>query len=361
MKRHLLDFTLETLRQALAELHQPTYRADQVMDWVYQHRVFDWSAMSNLPQSLRLVLAENYALRQGQIELLQKAPDGTIKFLLRFPDGVACETVLIPDDPRQTVCISSQVGCPVQCSFCASGQGGLQRSLTAGEIVEQVLWAADQLDESGRISNIVVMGMGEPMLNYDEVMHGLRTLNAEWGLNIGARHITISTVGLPDGILRLAAESLQVTLAVSLHAADDNLRSRLIPIASRYKLDELFAAINAYYDQTHREVTLEYILLAGVNDGLAHADLLARRVRSSRCNVNLINYNNVADTDFRAADTEAVARFAQRLSEQGVNVHVRRSRGAVIDAACGQLRQRQLDNKEPADTSQSWRDNGLSP
>ncbi len=353
VKLHLLDFTPEMLRQALADLQQPAYRAEQVMDWIYQHRARDWDAMSNLSKPLRTMLGDHYVLRSGQVEQLQRAGDDTIKFLLRFPDGAACETVLIPDEPRQTVCVSSQVGCPVQCAFCASGQGGLQRSLTGGEIVEQVLWAADELQAGGRISNVVIMGMGEPMLNYDAVMQAVRTLNADWGLNIGARHITISTVGVPEGIRRLAQEPLQVTLAVSLHAADDDLRGRLIPLARRYKLDELFAAINDYYQQTHREVTLEYVLLAGVNDGPAHADRLARRAQSSRCNVNLINYNEVAATGFHAAAADTVSRFARRLGERGVNVHVRRSRGADIDAACGQLRQRQQNPKEPADAEDS--------
>ena len=338
--RSLLGCERAELVRWLAERSYPAYRADQVLQWVYERAVRDWSAMSNVPKALRDALSEEFSLRGGDCQPPQNSADGTVKFLLRWDDGATSETVLIPTEQRQTVCVSSQVGCAVGCSFCASGLGGLERSLGAGEIVEQVMWVRDGLAEGERLSHVVVMGMGEPLANYDNTLRAVRIINADWGLRIGARHITISTIGLPKEIRRLAAEPMQFTLAVSVHAGDDELRGKLIPWAQKISLAEIFAAINYYYSHTRREVTLEYVLLAGVNSSLADADKLVRWARRSRCNVNLINYNAVVETGFAPATPATVKAFMQRLVDRGVNVHLRTSGGGDIDAACGQLRRR---------------------
>ncbi|MBN1846120.1 MAG: 23S rRNA (adenine(2503)-C(2))-methyltransferase RlmN [Sedimentisphaerales bacterium] len=324
----------------LAQNGQAAYRAGQIFHWVYGQGISDWQQMTNLSQPLRAKCQEQFSLRCGRIERRQHSRDGTRKWLLAWPDGARTETVLIVDGQRRTVCLSTQVGCPVGCVFCASGQGGLERSLATGEIVEQFLQVRQELQPEERISNVVVMGMGEPLANYENTLHAIRIINADWAFGIGARHITLSTIGLPKQIRRLAHEDLQITLAVSLHAADDSLRQRLIPWAARYPLEEIFAAIDYYFGQTGREVTLEYILLRDVNCSTADADRLASWARRSRCNVNLIAYNAVADSGFAAASAETAERFAQRLKARGVNVHLRRSRGGDIDAACGQLRRK---------------------
>jgi 23S rRNA (adenine2503-C2)-methyltransferase len=324
----------------LEENSQPAYRADQILLWIYRNNVSEWEDMGNLPQGLRRLLRENFSLRQGQLRQKQSSPDGVGKLLLEWPDGAQSETVLIKEKHRRTVCVSSQVGCAVGCFFCASGLEGLQRSLEAGEIVEQVLWAGEELDQGERVSNVVTMGMGEPLANYENTLKAVGIINADWGLGIGARHITISTIGLPKQIRKLAHEPLQVTLAVSLHAGDDQLRKKLIPWAQRFSLAEIFNAIDYYFQITHREVTLEYVLLDGINCSLADADKLIPWAQRSRCNVNLINYNTVAETGYIAAAPETAQAFLQRLKQRGVNAHLRQSRGADIEGACGQLRKR---------------------
>ncbi|MBN2375586.1 MAG: 23S rRNA (adenine(2503)-C(2))-methyltransferase RlmN [Sedimentisphaerales bacterium] len=337
---NILGLTRQQLKDSLSEHGHPSYRADQILEWIYQRRVLDFAEMSNLSKTLRAELGENFTLGSSVVQDVQRCPDETTKFLLRWPDNALTETVLIPDVSRNTVCVSSQVGCAVGCAFCASGLDGLKRSLSAAEIVEQVMRAQAELPETQRVSNVVVMGMGEPLANYDSVIRAVSIINAEWSLNIGARHITVSTIGIPKMIRKLAHEKLQITLAVSLHAGDDQLRKKLVPWSDKFTLPQIFAAIDYYYEKTHREVTLEYILLEGVNCSPADADKLARLAQGSRCNVNLINYNPVAETGFEPASRQTVLAFQQRLQSRGVNVHLRKSRGQQIDAACGQLRRR---------------------
>lgn len=336
----ILNITKEELELFLANHSFPAYRAGQILQWIYKHRVTDWQKMANLPATLRQFLSEQYFLRRAQRVKKQSGTDGTIKILLQWPDKAKTETVLIPDDPRRTVCLSTQVGCPVGCVFCASGLVGLERSLSADEIIEQLMWIQQELNPNERISNIVIMGMGEPLANYDNTLQAIRILNADWAFGIGARHITLSTIGLPKQIRQLAHEDLQITLAVSLHAGDNLLRQQLIPWAKQFSLEQIFAAIDYYYQHTHREVSLEYVLLENVNTSIADADNLARRTKKARCNVNLIRYNPVTETGFFPAAPETTKRFMQRLKHHGVNVHLRSSRGADIDAACGQLRKR---------------------
>ncbi len=347
--RHLFAMTLDELRTWLIAAGRPRYRAEQIADWVYQKKASGFDQMTNLSKADRAGLAEGLDVYRSRVNHASVAADGTRKLLLSWPDETSVETVWIPDRRRNTVCVSSQVGCPVGCRFCASGLGGLTRNLTAGEIVEQAVRVAALVQEldrepdaglgaaSARLTHIVFMGMGEPLANYDEVVRAIRILNAPWGLGIGARKITLSTVGLPKQIRRLAGETLQLNLALSLHAPDDALRQELIPWG-RVPIAELLDACSFYFQQTGREITLEYVLLDGVNDHRAHADQLARICKRLRCNVNLLRYNPVPGLPYVRPSSEATYAFQRRLREAGVNAHVRRSRGREIDAACGQLR-----------------------
>lgn len=333
--------TPEDVQQWCAEQGHKPFRAKQILEWAYRHGAASFDAMSNLPKKLRQTLADGFNLYQTEIETRQESNDGTVKLLLRWPDGSSSECVMIPDGKRRTACISSQVGCPVKCTFCASGIDGLERNLTAGQIVEQAMRISQVCGPNARLSNVVYMGLGEPLANYDAMIHSVRTINADWGMGIGARKITVSTVGLPSRIHQLADDPLQITLAISLHAPDDALRRTLIPWAERVTIAELTAAANAYFYKKGREVTLEYILLAGVNDHIDHARQLAKIARNMRSNVNLIRYNPVDDLGYDRPGAPATIAFQKVLQNHGVTVHVRRSRGTDIDGACGQLRRQQ--------------------
>jgi len=343
--KSIFAYTQQELSAWLTGRSWPAYRANQILPWVYQHGITDWALMGNIPLKLRQELAQHFYLRRANLQKALHCKDGTIKLLLSWPDGADTETVLMFEGDRRTVCLSSQVGCTVGCAFCASGLSGLERSLQASEIVEQVILAREQLSQDDRISNVVIMGMGEPLANYQNTLRAVKAINAEWGLGIAARRLTISTIGLPEQIRQLAHQPIQLTLAFSMHAGDDNLRSKLIPWAQKISLDEIFSALDYYYRQTHREITLEYVLLDGVNCSLADADKLARWSKRTRCNINLINYNPVAETGFRSPSKAAVRAFMDRLHKCGVNVHLRKSRGSEIDAACGQLRRRRRNTK----------------
>jgi 23S rRNA (adenine2503-C2)-methyltransferase len=316
------------------------YRTDQIVEWIYQHHAASFSEMTSLPAGLRQQLADCARVRESEVAAESLAPDGTRKLLLRWPDQTTTECVLIPSQRRLTACISTQVGCPVRCAFCASGLDGLQRNLTAGQIVEQALCLSSICGPGQRLSHVVFMGLGEPLANYAATLAALRCLNASWGLGISARRITVSTVGLPSQMRRLADEQLQITLALSLHAPDDELRRQLIPWARRVPIGELVQACRYYFDRTGREVTLEYILLDGVNNRPDHAQRLAELCGDMRSNVNLIPYNPVEGLPFRRPSDQSVVSFCSRLRSQGINTHIRRSRGLEADAACGQLRRR---------------------
>lgn len=319
----------------------PRFHANQILEWVYRRHAITFDDMTNLPADLRRQLEAHYTILRSSVAQRQEASDGTTKLLLRWPAGGTTECVLIPSAERLTACISTQIGCPVKCAFCASGVDGLQRNLTAGEIVEQALRLAALGAEAGRrLSNIVFMGLGEPLANYHATVRALKTINHDWGLAIGARKITISTVGLPTQIRRLADEDLQVTLALSLHAPTDELRQQLIPWAQRVTIRELIEACRYYFERSGREVTLEYILLDGVNNLPLHAEQLAGISKQMRSNVNLIPYNEVPELGFKRPTSGSVSSFADLLQRRGVNAHVRHSRGRDIDAACGQLRRR---------------------
>lgn len=352
-RTHILGLTGDELRSRLASLGLAGYRADQVRQWIFARRVAEFGQMSNLSKADRARLAELFTIAQGQVVRHEEADDGVHKLLLRWSDeaGDTSEAVMIPaedrDAARRTACISTQVGCPVGCRFCASGVGGLTRNLTAGQIVEQA-WQLARLTlaPQDRLTNVVIMGIGEPLANYDATVKAIRLINADDGLNIGARKITLSTVGLPAMIRKLAGEDLQITLAISLHAPNQQLRAELVPWAARFKLSDVLAAAREYFDHTGREITLEYVMIEAVNTLVEHADELAEIARSMRCNVNLIYYNPVAGMgrdgrDYERASKATATAFRDRLARRGVNVHIRPSRGLSIDAACGQLRHRE--------------------
>ncbi len=346
---NLFGLTAPEFDAAAAGWGWPRFRAGQIRDWVYQKGVIDFAAMSNLSKRDREELPKRLRLIQSTIVSHQSSEDGTQKLLLAWPDGSNAETVMIPDGPRRTACISSQVGCPVGCHFCASGVNGVKGNLAAHQIVEQIIRLNELLKSAGeRVTNVVFMGMGEPMANYANVMQSIHVLHDPAGLNISARKITVSTVGVPAKIRELAEEQLPLNLALSLHAPNESLRKQLIPWAEHFSLADILDASRYYFDQTGREITLEYILLSGVNDQPEEARQLARLCKTMRANVNLIRYNEVAGLPFKRPKSDDVVVFQEILRNAGVNAHVRKSRGRDIDAACGQLRRKAEENSAAA-------------
>lgn len=362
---HIFEFTPETLGSWCEARGMPGFRAKQILEWVYQKGAASPELMTNLSRRDRELLQAEMTFLSGDTARQQLATDGTQKLLVQWreygggstgslslpvlgADGVPAgealdskrqtECVMIPTEDRKTACISSQVGCPVGCRFCASGMGGLDGNLSTGRIVEQV-WRLGQLKDVGRISNIVFMGMGEPLSNFKNVTGAIRIITALWGLGISARKVTISTVGLPQAITKLAEEfELPVTLALSLHAPNDYIRRKLIPWAEYTTIDELLKACQKWFEKTGREITLEYTLLRDVNDQPKHAQELAAIAKTIRANVNLIRYNEVDGTEFERPRNTDVLEFQKILRSHNLNVHIRASRGRDIAAACGQLR-----------------------
>ncbi len=317
-------------------------------DWVYRKGVFDPGQMTNLSKSDRKTLHENVNFFTSSITRRQDSSDGTQKLLLSWMHGSLAETVMIPDADRRTACVSSQVGCPVGCRFCASGIGGVKGSLSAGQIVEQIVRLNEILAPSEtRITNVVFMGMGEPLANYANVMQAIRVMHDPKCLNLGARRITISTVGVPAKMRDLAHEELPINLAISLHAPNEPLRKQLIPWAEHFALDDILDAGRYYFENTGREITLEYILLSGVNDQPEHARELAQVCKTLRANVNLIRYNEVPSLPYKRPRAHDVVTFQEILRNNGLNAHVRKSRGRDIDAACGQLRRKEQQQDRP--------------
>jgi 23S rRNA (adenine2503-C2)-methyltransferase len=346
----LLDLTYPQLQNLVLSLGEPAYRADQLLRWLYGDLATSFEDMHNLPQPMRQRLEQTVSLRGlTPLEEIRAASGLTRKLLFGLPDGETIETVLMLYDKRRTVCLSTQVGCPVGCSFCATGQSGFVRDLTAGEIVEQVLCLAALAKEVGKtISNVVFMGMGEPLLNYDATWQAVRTLTDSRGYNLGARRITISTVGIVPGIERLAAGGLQVGLAVSLHAPNDDLRRSLVPVARRYPLSDLLAACRSYVEHTGRRVTFEYALAEDVNDSLKLARQLAHLLSGLHCHVNLIPLNPTADGAWQPSSPERVRAFHGELRRLRINSTIRLRRGIDIEAGCGQLRSRHSGAASPA-------------
>lgn len=328
----------------LRQIAQPLYRAQQIADWLYQKRVGSFAEMTDLPQTLRAQLADQFSFSKIDVVRVLGSQDTTRKFLLRLADGNLIESVLIPASPalygsrsdRRTICVSTQVGCAYGCKFCASGLEGFSRNLRANEIVDQVI-AVEQASRE-KIDNIVFMGMGEPLANLDHVVRAIRIINAPWGLGIGARHITVSTSGLAPQIRKLADESLQIRLAVSLHGATDEVRNKIMPINRRYNIEVLLSACAYYTARKKQRLTFEYILIAGVNEGEDQAQLLARHARRLSAKVNLIPYNTVHGLPWSRPSQDQQEKFLSILREHGIAATLRREKGHDIDAACGQLR-----------------------
>lgn len=336
---HLLDQTSEQLRDWLAQRHLPAYRAAQIRRWLFAERADGFDQMTDLARPLRSQLAEAFAIWTTQVAAHRKAADGAEKLLLELSDGHRVECVLLRDDKdHRTACISTQVGCAMGCVFCASGLDGVARNLTTGEIVEQLLRLQRLLPEGERLTHIVVMGMGEPLANLDRLLPALETANRADGLGIGARRITISTVGLVPGIRRLADLHCQYHLAVSLHAPNDELRNRIVPTNRKIGVGKILEAADEYFAKTGRRVTFEYVLLADLNDQPEHARQLAALLKGRPALVNLIPYNPVAGLPYRTPKPAATARFVEILERGGLSVAIRYRKGDRIDAACGQLR-----------------------
>ena len=341
---NLLELTPQQRQQWFAERGLPKFRAAQVMQWIMQRRAVRFDEMTDLPLDLRTSLAGEFRIFTSTVETRRTADDGTEKLLLKFPDGQRVECVLLQNDRgHRTVCISTQVGCAMGCAFCASGIDGLVRNLTAGEILEQILQLQRLLPDDERLSHIVVMGMGEPAANLENLLSALDRVTItdgpnNQGLGIGARRVTISTVGLPDGIRRLAEHNSPYHLAVSLHAADDELRNRLVPANRKLGIAKILAAADYYFEATGRRVTYEYVLLDQLNDRPQDARRLAALLKGRNAMVNIIPFNPVAGLPFREPSESAVDKFFRILSGQRVTAVIRYRRGDSIDAACGQLR-----------------------
>jgi 23S rRNA (adenine2503-C2)-methyltransferase len=326
------------LEALVSDLGQPRFRARQIEHWLYGRGVGSFAEMTDIPAGLRETLAGRLTLFPPSVLQRQESADGTRKYLVGLAGGATVETVGLPSGDRLTVCFSTQAGCAMGCAFCATGTGGLVRDLGPGEMVDQVRLVAD--DYGRRVSNAVAMGQGEPFANYDATLGGLRFMNADSGLGIGARHLTVSTCGLIAGIARFAEEPEQFTLAVSLHSAVQETRDRLMPGVRALGLPSLRAALVAYAEKTGRRPSLEYALIDGVNDSPAELSALVGFCRGMLVHVNLIPVNPVTDTDFARSPTQRLLAFERGLSDAGIEVSVRSERGADIDAACGQLRQR---------------------
>lgn len=337
--RHLLDpASRESLKNWLAERGLPAFRAAQIRKWVFEGRSESFDAMSDLPKALRSELAGEFQLWTSQIAKHSQSADGTEKLLLQLADGGRIECVLLRDDDRRTICISTQVGCAMGCVFCASGLDGVDRNLTSGEIVEQMLLLQRLLPREERLSNIVVMGMGEPLANLDNLLPALNEASADNGLGIGHRRITISTVGLPKQLHRLCELNTRYHLAVSLHAPNDKLRNEIVPVNKNIGLAEIIAAADRYLDVSNRRLTFEYVLLAGINDQPQHARELAALLRGRTAFLNVIPYNPVAGLPYQTPSGNAVNRFRDILIDAGINIKFRQRKGDAINAACGQLR-----------------------
>ena len=338
-KTSIYSLNLDDWKQWLKDQKQQAFRATQIFDWLYIKRVNHIDEMSNLPKGLRTLLSEQFEMTTLKEKTKQVAKDETTKFLFELQDGNLIETVLMKHKYGYSVCVTTQVGCRIGCKFCASTLGGLIRNLEAGEIVAQVVQVQKALDEiDGRVSHIVVMGIGEPFENYEHLTRFLTIMNHEQGLNIGARHMTVSTSGIVPKIEQFATDHPQVSFAISLHAPNDELRTSLMPINRAYSVKQVIEAARAYTMKTNRRVTFEYGLIKNVNDTVACANELATLVKSLNCHINLIPVNYVPERGYDQTPLEHIKAFEQTLKNRGVNVTVRRELGSDIDAACGQLR-----------------------
>ncbi|RJO65482.1 MAG: 23S rRNA (adenine(2503)-C(2))-methyltransferase RlmN [Candidatus Omnitrophota bacterium] len=339
MKTNIKNVALEELGDRVVQWGYPRFHARQIFSWLYQKNALEFMDMSNIPSSLRSKLIDNYHCSETKVAEIFESSDGTKKLLLALYENERIEAALISAEKRITGCLSSQVGCRFSCAFCASGSKGFTRNLSSGQILDEVVYLK-RCAPKRLLTHVVFMGMGEPFDNYENVLKAVRIINADYGFHIGARRITISTCGIPEGIRRLARENLQVELSVSLHAVDDATRSKLMPVNRKYPLNELFAAIGEYVKTTNRQVTFEYVVVDGINNGLNDATKLQTLLKGLNCKVNLIPYNPVEASRLKAPSLGNIKEFKGFLERRGITVTVRKSRGQDIDAACGQLRMR---------------------
>jgi 23S rRNA (adenine2503-C2)-methyltransferase len=334
---------IDELINEMKILNQPAFRAKQIYEWMHTKLISSYDEMTNISKELRNILKENYPLVSLEaVDSLVSETDGTIKYLFRLSDDRVIESVLMKYHHGNSVCISSQVGCRMGCTFCASTIGGKERDLTASEMLDQIYRIQSMSGE--RVSNVVVMGTGEPLENYDNLLRFIRILSDEAGLNISARNITVSTCGLPDKIRELAEEELPITLALSLHAPNNEIRRRLMPIARQYELSEVMDAFRYYYERTGRRLTFEYCLVDGINDEENHARELSKLVRGYNCHVNLIPVNPIKERSYVKSDSNKIQKFKNILEKYRINVTIRREMGSDINAACGQLRKSYVDH-----------------
>ena len=337
----LKDFEYAELEEFIVGLGEKKFRAAQIFKWLHEG-VTSYDEMTDISKSLREKLKEISYVSTLEIECkFVSKIDGTVKYLFRLPDGNCIESVVMRYHHGLTICISSQIGCRMGCRFCASTIGGLYRSLTAGEILNQVLFA--QKDMGERISNIVLMGIGEPLDNYDNVVKFLHNVNHAKGINIGLRHITLSTCGVVPGIYRLADEDMPITLTISLHAPNDEIRDSIMPINHKYKTDELLKACKYYKEKTNRRISFEYSLISGVNDSFDNAQELADKIKDLQAHVNLIPVNKVEEREFKKGTKAEINSFLKHLTDCGVNATIRRELGSDISASCGQLRKKTMN------------------
>lgn len=336
--KHFLDMEIEELKNWLSDNKQPLFRTKQIMDWVYNKRAKSFADMANLPKQLRSDLANSLTLWTTKVVRHQQDGDGTEKLLLELNDGGQIECVLLREGIRCTICISSQVGCAMGCLFCASGLDGVDRNLTTGEYIEQMLQLQLLLSKEERLSHIVVMGMGEPLANLDNLLSALSLASSENGFGISTRKITISTVGLPKTINKLIERNSHYNLAISLHATDDQLRDKIVPANINVGIDKLLEAADQYFDATGRKLTYEYVLLAGINDHPKHAEKLAELLKHRNAVLNVIPYNPIKGLPYKTPGAEAIRKFRYILETAGINVQFRKRKGGKINAACGQLR-----------------------
>lgn len=344
-KKDIKSLYLEELEEELGQLGEKSFRAKQIYQWVHQKLAADFEDMSNLSKALREKLRQQYTLTAlNPVEVKISKIDGTRKYLFRLSDGNVIESVWMQYHHGNSVCISSQVGCRMGCRFCASTLDGLERNLTAGEMLDQIYRI--QADTGERVSNIVIMGSGEPMDNYDNVVRFIRLISHDQGLNISQRNITVSTCGIVPGIRRLAKEGLSVTLALSLHAPNDEVRKTLMPIANKYRIQEILDACQEYFEETGRRLTFEYSLVSGVNDNLEEARALASLLKGMHGHVNLISVNPIQERDYVQSDRRAIEAFQHYLESQKIAVTVRREMGRDINGACGQLRKSFMDEEK---------------
>ena len=338
--KNIKDYDLNELKEELIKIGEKPFRAEQIFKWLYQEKVKSFDDMTNLSLELREKLKQNYTICNFKILRKQESKDGTIKYLFDVLDGNAIETVLMSYHHGYSICVSSQIGCKMGCKFCASTGINFIRNLSSGEIVEQIL--AVEQDTGNRISNVVLMGIGEPLDNYDNVVNAIHIINNPKGINIGARHISLSTSGLVPQIYKLAEENIQCTLSISLHATNNKKRSSMMPVNDAYPIEELIKACKDYIEKTHRRISFEYALAKDNNDNIEDAKELVKLLKGMICHVNLIPINKIENGKFDKSSNDNIIKFRDYLNDHGIVATIRRELGSDIDAACGQLRRKNL-------------------